>query len=46
MDRPEIWFFQVEAQFKVNGIVSEKTKFKDFVSQLEPKYVEKTSGIS
>ena len=40
MDRPEIWFFQDEAQFKINGIVSEEIKFNYLVSQLEPKYVE------
>lgn len=40
MDRPEIWFFQVEAQFKISGIVAEETKFNYLVSQLEPKYVE------
>lgn len=40
IDRPEIWFYQVEAQFKINGIVSEDTKFNYLVSQLEPKFVE------
>ena len=41
MDRSEIYlFFQVKAQFKINGIVSEETKFNYLVSQLEPKYVE------
>ena len=37
--------FQVEAQFKTNGIVSEETKFSYFVSQLEPKYVENIGDI-
>ena len=40
VNRPEIWFYQVEAQFKISGIVSEETKFNYLVSQLEPKYVE------
>ncbi|XP_035211021.1 uncharacterized protein LOC118185286 [Stegodyphus dumicola] len=40
LDRPEIWFFQVEAQFKIIGIISEETKFNYLVSQLEPKHVE------
>ena len=31
---------QVEAQFKINGTVSEETKFSYLISQLEPKYVE------
>ena len=39
-DRPEIWFFQIEAQFAINRITSEETKFNYLVSQLEPKYVE------
>ena len=32
--------YQVLAQFKINGIVSEETKFNYLASQLEPKYVE------
>lgn len=40
IDRPEIWFYQVEAQFRINGIVSEETQFNYLVSQLEPKFVE------
>lgn len=42
MDRSSgnLFFFQVEAQFKISGIVSEETKFNYLVSQLEPKYVE------
>lgn len=39
-DRPEIWFFQVEAQFKINNITKEDTKFNYLVAQLEPKYIE------
>ena len=38
MDSLEILFFV--AQFNINGIVSEETKFSYLVSQLEPKYVE------
>ncbi|UYV84003.1 hypothetical protein LAZ67_X000860 [Cordylochernes scorpioides] len=33
-------FFQVEAQFKINNITTEETKFNYLVSQLDPKYVE------
>ena len=37
----QIFFsFQVEAQFQINGNVSEETKFIYLVSQLEPKCVE------
>lgn len=39
-EKPEIWFFQVEAQFSICGIVAEETKFNYLVSQLEPKFVE------
>ncbi|GFU58656.1 transposon Ty3-G Gag-Pol polyprotein [Trichonephila clavipes] len=39
-DRPEIWFYQVEAQFQISRISLEETKFHYLVSQLEPKYVE------
>ncbi|GFX83274.1 hypothetical protein TNCV_4988681 [Trichonephila clavipes] len=39
-DRPEIWFYQVEAQFQISRISLEETKFHHLVSQLEPKYVE------
>ena len=39
-DRPEVWFFQIEAQFKIGGITSEETKFNYIVAQLEPRYVE------
>lgn len=39
-EKPEIWFFQIEAQFEINNITVESTKFNYLVSQLEPKYVE------
>lgn len=39
-DKPEIWFYQVEAQFNINEITREETKFNYLVAQLEPKYVE------
>ncbi|UYV80878.1 hypothetical protein LAZ67_19002069 [Cordylochernes scorpioides] len=39
-DRPEIWFYQVEAQFSINGISQEMTKFNYLVAQLEPHLVE------
>lgn len=40
IERPEVWFFQVEAQFKISGITCEDTKFNYLVAQLEPKYVD------
>lgn len=39
-EKPEIWFYQVEAQFSICKIVTEDTKFNHLVSQLEPKYIE------
>lgn len=39
-DRPEIWFYTVEAQFKIAGITAEETKFNYLVAQLDPKFVE------
>ncbi|XP_076660305.1 uncharacterized protein LOC143363625 [Halictus rubicundus] len=38
--KPEVWFYQVEAQFEITGITVESTKFNYLVAQLEPKYVE------
>jgi hypothetical protein len=40
VEKPEIWFFQVEAQFSINKIDSEETKFNYLVAQLEPRYIE------
>lgn len=40
IEKPEIWFYQVEAQFSIGKIVAEDTKFNHLVSQLEPKYIE------
>lgn len=39
-EKPEVWFYQVEAQFEITGITVESTKFNYLVAQLEPKYVE------
>ncbi|KZC15052.1 hypothetical protein WN55_08981 [Dufourea novaeangliae] len=38
--KPEVWFYQVEAQFEITGITVESTKFNYLVAQLELKYVE------
>ncbi|XP_035205422.1 uncharacterized protein LOC118180427 [Stegodyphus dumicola] len=40
VDKPEIWFYQVEAQFAISGITSEETKFNYLVAQLEPRFIE------
>ncbi|GBM41016.1 hypothetical protein AVEN_180926-1 [Araneus ventricosus] len=39
-DKPEIWFYQVEAQFQICKITSEDTKFNYLVAQLEPRFLE------
>lgn len=40
VDKPEMWFFQVEAQFQICNIVTEDTKFNYLVAQLEPRFIE------
>ncbi|KFM64055.1 hypothetical protein X975_21916, partial [Stegodyphus mimosarum] len=40
IDKPEIWFYQIEIKFKINGISNEDTKFNYIVSEMEPKYVD------
>ncbi|GFX56273.1 hypothetical protein TNCV_2242071 [Trichonephila clavipes] len=39
-DKPEIWFYQVEAQFKICRITSEETMFSYLVAQLEPRVLD------
>ncbi|GFR27780.1 retrovirus-related Pol polyprotein from transposon 17.6, partial [Trichonephila clavata] len=39
-EKPEIWFFQVEAQFSIANINQEETKFNYLVAQLDPKFIE------
>ncbi|GBM38200.1 Retrovirus-related Pol polyprotein from transposon 412 [Araneus ventricosus] len=45
IDKPEILFYQVEAQFKISGITAEETKFNYLISQLDPKFVENVWDI-
>ncbi|UYV62609.1 hypothetical protein LAZ67_2001306, partial [Cordylochernes scorpioides] len=45
VEKLEIWFFQVEAQFKIGGVIQEDTKFNYLISQLEPKYIENIRDI-
>ncbi|GBO03278.1 Transposon Ty3-I Gag-Pol polyprotein [Araneus ventricosus] len=44
-EKPEIWFFQVEAQFSIANITQYQTKFNYLVAQLEPKVVENIWNI-
>lgn len=39
LERPDVWFRQVEAQFKLSGVKRESTMFDYLVSQLERRYV-------
>ncbi|GFQ93683.1 transposon Tf2-6 polyprotein [Trichonephila clavata] len=39
-EKPEIWFFQVEAQFSIANINQDETKFNYLVAQLDPKFIE------
>ncbi|GBM73448.1 hypothetical protein AVEN_64747-1 [Araneus ventricosus] len=45
IDKPEIRFYQVGAQFKISGITAEATKFNYLISQLDPKFVENVWDI-
>lgn len=40
IEKPEIWFYQIEAQFRINNITSEDTMFNYIISQMDPKYVD------
>lgn len=38
--KPEIWFYHIEAQFKINGITNKNTKFNYTILQMELKYID------
>lgn len=40
VDRPEMWFYQVEAQFAISKVTCEQTMFNYLVAQLEPRFME------
>ncbi|GBM54004.1 hypothetical protein AVEN_228757-1 [Araneus ventricosus] len=44
-EKPEILFFQVEAQFSIANITQDQTKFNYLIAQLEPKVVENIWNI-
>ncbi|XP_076660395.1 uncharacterized protein LOC143363740, partial [Halictus rubicundus] len=44
-EQPELWFRQIEAQFALNGITADTTKFYYILSQLEPKYALEVQDI-
>ncbi|BES87528.1 Hypothetical protein NTJ_02390 [Nesidiocoris tenuis] len=39
MERPDVWFRQIEAQFKIKNIRTENRKFDHLISQLDRKFV-------
>lgn len=38
--KPDIWFLQLEAQFAINRITSDETKYNHLISQMDAKYIE------
>ncbi|GBM87074.1 hypothetical protein AVEN_117921-1 [Araneus ventricosus] len=46
IDKPEIWFYQVEAQFKISAITAEEAKFNYLISQFYPKFLENVWNIT
>lgn len=45
-DKPERWFYQIDAQFRIAGIVRDVTKFDYLISQLEPMYLDNIWDIA
>ncbi|BES98046.1 Hypothetical protein NTJ_10861 [Nesidiocoris tenuis] len=39
-EKPEIWFYQVETQFRIEKVRSENRKFDYLIAHLEPRYLE------
>lgn len=44
-DKPDLWFHQVEAQFRNNHITRDQTKYDIVVSNLDPKYLDIVAHI-
>ncbi|BES91291.1 Reverse transcriptase (RNA-dependent DNA polymerase) [Nesidiocoris tenuis] len=44
-EHPEIWFYQVEAQFVNEKLRTENAKFNQLIANLEPKYLENVWDI-
>lgn len=39
-EKPEMWFCQIKAQFEINQIVREQTKFNHLIAEIEPAYLD------
>lgn len=44
-DKPDLWFHQVEAQFRNNKITRDQTKYDHILSNLDPKYLDVIAHI-
>lgn len=44
-NKPEIWFQQLEAQFHLNSITADSTKFWHVIAQLESRYAELVEDV-
>ncbi|XP_076676211.1 uncharacterized protein LOC143373151 [Andrena cerasifolii] len=44
-EQPGVWFHQIEAQFAINGVTADTTKFYYVMSQLESKYALEVKDI-
>lgn len=43
--KPDLWFYQVEAQFRNNGIKGDQTKFDIVIASLDPQYLDVVADI-
>ncbi|XP_076289512.1 uncharacterized protein LOC143213489 [Lasioglossum baleicum] len=44
-EQPAVWFNQIEAEFVINGITDDQTKFYFVMARLEPKYAVEVQDI-
>ncbi|XP_044749756.1 uncharacterized protein LOC123310354 [Coccinella septempunctata] len=45
-EKPERWFYQIDAQFRINGIRKDSLKFDYLISQLEPSLIDNIWDIA
>lgn len=44
-DQPDLYFLQLEAQFRNSGIVNDQTKYDHAISQFDPKYLQMVTDL-